>query len=85
MILSEGSRWEGYDVKEYGEADAFGHRKKMSGEDLSEEIQKRPARKLSSATLLTISGVGDPDFVDKLVASTFAGMAIDCIEQGQLG
>jgi ATP-dependent phosphofructokinase / diphosphate-dependent phosphofructokinase len=28
-ILSEGAEWQGYTVKEYGEADAFGHRKKM--------------------------------------------------------
>jgi len=30
VILSEGAEWQGYTVKEYGEADAFGHRKKMS-------------------------------------------------------
>lgn len=30
VILSEGAEWQGYRVKEYGEADAFGHRKKMS-------------------------------------------------------
>ena len=30
VILSEGAEWEGYTVKEYGDADAFGHRKKMS-------------------------------------------------------
>ncbi len=39
-ILSEGAEWEGYTVKEYGEPDAFGHRKKMSvAEDLSNEIK----------------------------------------------
>ena len=26
---------------------------------------------------------GSPDFVDKMVASTFAGMAMDCIEEGR--
>jgi 6-phosphofructokinase len=30
VILSEGAEWQGYAVKEYGEADGFGHRKKMS-------------------------------------------------------
>ncbi|MBV8907336.1 MAG: 6-phosphofructokinase, partial [Acidobacteriia bacterium] len=40
VILSEGAQWEGYTVKEYGEADAFGHRKKMSvAEDLSNEVK----------------------------------------------
>jgi 6-phosphofructokinase 1 len=28
---------------------------------------------------------GSPDFVDKMVASTFAGMAVDCIQAGQHG
>ena len=46
VILSEGAEWEGYQVKEYGEADAFGHRKKMSvAEDLSDEIKKRNGRR----------------------------------------
>ncbi len=28
---------------------------------------------------------GSPDFVDRLIAATFAGMAIDCIKAGQHG
>ena len=51
VILSEGAEWEGYTVKEYGEPDAFGHRKKMSvAEDLSNEIKHAPATRPSSAT-----------------------------------
>ena len=46
VILSEGAEWEGYKVKEYGEADAFGHRKKMSvAEDLSDEIKTATGRR----------------------------------------
>src|SRR5215468_5421650 len=38
VILSEGAEWEGYTVKEYGEPDAYGDRKKMRvAEDLSNE------------------------------------------------
>ena len=41
VILSEDAEWQGYTVREYGEADAFGHRKKMSvAEDLSGEIKR---------------------------------------------
>ena len=37
ILLSEGAEWEGYQVTEYGEADAFGHRKKANiAEVLSE-------------------------------------------------
>src|ERR1700730_12778854 len=28
VVLSEGARWEGYEAQEYGEPDAYGHRKK---------------------------------------------------------
>src|SRR5664279_2399921 len=30
VVMSEGAEWEGYHIKEYGEADAFGHRKKAN-------------------------------------------------------
>ena len=30
VVLSEGAEWEGYKVQEYGEPDAYGHRKKAS-------------------------------------------------------
>ena len=55
IILSEGAAWQGYTVKEYGEPDAFGHRKKMSvAEDLSDEIKpgdrRRHRRKRSIST-----------------------------------
>src|SRR5712672_4726698 len=40
VILSEGAEWEGYTLREYGEPDAYGHRKRMSvAEDLSAEIK----------------------------------------------
>src|SRR5450432_67715 len=40
VILSEGATWEGYQPREYGDADAYGHRKKENvGEVLSDEIK----------------------------------------------
>ena len=42
VILSEGAEWEGYQVREYGDADAYGHRKKENvAEALSDEIKQR--------------------------------------------
>src|ERR1700683_3847488 len=39
LVISEGARWAGYTVQEYGDPDAYGHRKKMSvGEALASEI-----------------------------------------------
>jgi 6-phosphofructokinase 1 len=86
VILSEGAKWEGYQVREYGEADAFGHRKKANvGEDLSDEIKKATGEETIVSDLTYELRSGSPDFVDKMVASTFASMALDCIEKGEHG
>jgi 6-phosphofructokinase len=85
-VLSEGAEWEGYAVREYGEADAFGHRKKANvAEDLSEEIRKRTGEETVISDLTYELRSGDPDFVDRLVATTFGNMAMDCLEEGSSG
>ncbi len=86
VILSEGAEWEGYQIREYGEADAFGHRKKANvGEDLSEEIKKCTGEETLISDLTYDLRSGSPDFVDRMVAATFAGMAMDCIGEGKRG
>jgi 6-phosphofructokinase 1 len=86
VVLSEGAEWEGYQVREYGEADAFGHRKKANvGEDLSDEIKKATGQETVVSDLTYELRSGSPDFVDKLVASTFASMAMDAILKGDHG
>jgi 6-phosphofructokinase len=85
-ILSEGAEWVGYQVKEYGEPDAYGHRKKMSvAEDLSNEIKKSTGEETIVSDLTYDLRSGSPDFVDKMVAATFAGMAMDAIQEGRHG
>jgi 6-phosphofructokinase len=86
VILSEGAEWEGYQVREYGDADAFGHRHKANvGEDLSDEIKTATGEETLVSELTYDLRSGSPDFVDKMVASTFAGMAMDCVEKGEHG
>jgi 6-phosphofructokinase 1 len=86
VILSEGAEWQDYTVKEYGEADAFGHRKKMSvAEDLSDEIKRTTGEETDVSDLIYDLRSGSPDFVDRLVAFTFAGMAMDTLEEGKSG
>jgi 6-phosphofructokinase len=85
-VLSEGAEWEGYTVKEYGEPDAFGHRKKMSvAEDLSNEIKSSTGEETIVSDLTYDLRSGSADFVDRMVASTFAGMAMDAIQEGKHG
>jgi len=86
VILSEGAEWQGYAVKEYGEADAFGHRKKMSvAEDLSDEIQRTTGEGTVVSDLTYDLRSGSPDFIDRSVAFTFAGMAMDALQEGKSG
>ena len=86
VLLSEGAEWEGYQVSEYGEADAFGHRKKANvAEVLSDAIKKRSGDETIVSDLTYDLRGGPPDFVDKMVASTFAGMAVDLIKEGKHG
>ena len=86
VVLSEGAEWQGYAVKEYGEADAFGHRKKMSvAEDLSNEIKLASGEETVVSDLTYDLRSGSPDFVDRMVAATFAGMAMDAVKEGKHG
>src|SRR4029077_12125712 len=86
VILSEGAEWEGYKVREYGEPDAFGHRKKENvAEALSDEIKKRTKEETIVSDLTYDLRSGAPDFVDKLVASTFGTMALDCVLSNKSG
>ncbi len=86
VILSEGATWEGRDVAEYGEADAFGHRKKVSiGEAFSDEIKRRAGVETVVSDLTYDLRGGEPDALDKMVATTFATMAVECIADGGRG
>src|ERR1700689_101732 len=86
VILSEGAEGEGYTVKEYGDPDGFGHRKKMSvAEDLSSEIKRATGEETIVSDLTYDLRSGSADFVDRMVASTFAGMALDAIKEGKHG
>jgi len=85
-VLSEGAEWQGYTVKEYGDPDAFGHRKKMSvAEDLSNEIKAATGEETIVSDLTYDLRSGSADFVDRMVAATYAGMAMDAIQEGKHG
>jgi ATP-dependent phosphofructokinase / diphosphate-dependent phosphofructokinase len=86
VILSEGAEWEGYQVREYGEADAFGHRKKENvAEALADEIHQRLHEETIVSDLTYDLRSGVPDFVDKLVANTFGTMALEAVLDNQSG
>jgi 6-phosphofructokinase 1 len=86
VVLSEGAGWEGYAPSEYGDADAYGHRKKASvAESLADEIKRRTGEETIASDLTYDLRSGDPDFIDKLIALTFGNMAYDAILAGKSG
>lgn len=86
VILSEGAEWEGYQVRHYGEADAYGHQKKANvGDDLAAEIKARAKEETIVSDLTYDLRSGDPDFTDKLVAATFGNIAMDALSEGKSG
>jgi 6-phosphofructokinase len=86
VVLSEGAEWEGFEVQSVGEADAFGHKKKANvAEELAGLIKKQTGDETIVSDLTYDLRGGPPDFVDKMVAATFGGMAFDLIQEGRHG
>ena len=83
VVMSEGASWVGRPVQEYGEADLFGHRKKVSvAEAFAHEMEKRSGEQSVIVDLTYELRSGDPDFLDKMVATAFATMAFECLDAG---
>ena len=86
VVASEGAVWQGQDLAEYGEADAYGHKKKVDiGHALASEIKRRTGEETMSSDLTYDLRSGEPDSVDKMVAITFANIAVDLIGAGVSG
>jgi 6-phosphofructokinase 1 len=83
VVVSEGAVWQGQEVADFGESDAYGHRKKVDiGHALAAEIKRRTGEDTMTSDLTYDLRSGDPDSVDQLVATTFANLALDLIADG---
>lgn len=86
VILSEGAEWHGYETVHVGEADAYGHQKKVNvGDVLASEVKNRSKEETIVSDLTYDLRSGDPDFIDKLIATTFGNMAMDALADGKSG
>jgi 6-phosphofructokinase 1 len=83
VIASEGAVWQGGAVGEFGEADAYGHRRKSDiGFALAEEIKRRTGEEAVNSELTYDLRSGEADSLDQMVAITFANIAVDLIREG---
>ena len=86
VLLSEGASWMNRGVHEYGASDEYGHKKKVNIADaFAEKIQKFAGKQTTVVDLTYDLRSGVPDFLDKMVATTFATMAFQCIADGAKG
>ena len=86
VVASEGAVWKEGEVKEYGEADAYGHRKKADiGQILGEEIRKRTGNETINSDLTYDLRAGEPDAIDQIAAIGFANIALELIRDGVSG
>jgi 6-phosphofructokinase len=86
VIASEGAVWKGQKVGEFGEADAYGHKKKIDiGHALAEEIKARTGEDTMSSDLTYDLRSGEADALDQMVAITFANVAMDLVRDAVHG
>jgi len=86
VITAEGAIWTGAQMSDVGEADAFGHRHKANiGEALAYEVRARTGIETLASELTYDLRSGEPDSIDSMVATTFANVAMDLVDDGITG
>jgi 6-phosphofructokinase 1 len=86
VIAAEGAMWKGGGLAEYGEPDAYGHRRKVNVADaLVEEIARRSGIEAVASELTYDLRSGEADSLDQMVAITYANVAMDLIRDGRSG
>ncbi len=86
IVVSEGATIEGGDVAEFGEADAYGHKKLGGiGQMIGEGLKARTGVGIVNQSLAYLMRAGAPDAMDRMVASAFGTMAVQCLEAGETG
>ncbi len=86
VTISEGSSMIGGQIVEYGQEDAYGH-KKLGGIGMvvSEAIKRLTGSHIIYQQLSYLMRSGAPDSLDLMVAFNYANMAMDLVAEGMSG
>jgi 6-phosphofructokinase 1 len=85
-VISEGATMQGGQVMEYGQEDAYGHRKLGGiGMITGEAIKRITGVDIVHQQLAYLMRAGAPDSLDRMVAISYANLAVDQILQGHSG
>ena len=86
VALSEGATWAGRSIEQYGAADAYGHRKKVNvAEAFAAMLEEKTGEETTVADLTYELRSGEPDFLDRMVATTFGNIAFECMANRATG
>ncbi|GFO55848.1 6-phosphofructokinase [Geomonas sp. Red276] len=86
VTISEGATMIGGQIVEYGQEDAYGHKKLGGiGVVVSEAVRKLTGSHIIYQQLSYLMRSGAPDSLDLMVAFNYANMAMDLVNEGMSG
>jgi 6-phosphofructokinase 1 len=86
VTISEGAHMVGGKVVEYGETDAYGHKKLGGiGEITGEALKKLTGENIITQKIAYLMRSGAPDALDLMVGTNYAHLAVDLIVSGSSG
>jgi 6-phosphofructokinase 1 len=86
MTISEGAQMVAGKIVEYGQEDAYGHKKLGGiGAITSEALQKLTGMQIIYQQLAYLMRSGEPDALDRMVATSYANLATDLIIKHEFG
>lgn len=86
VAISEGATMTGSEVVEHGQEDAYGHRKLGGiGQIAGEALRELTGVDIVNQQLAYLMRAGPPDSLDRMVALTYATLAVDQLMQGKSG
>lgn len=86
VTMSEGAHMVGGKIIEYGEADAYGHRKLGGiGDITGEAIKKITGEGIINQRVAYLMRSGAPDALDLMIATNYASLAVNLIKNGASG
>ncbi|MCL4511871.1 MAG: 6-phosphofructokinase [Bacteroidetes bacterium] len=86
MTISEGAQMVGGKIVEYGQADAYGHKKLGGiGALTGEALKQITGSEIIYQQVAYLMRSGEPDALDRMVATSYANLATDLIIKKQYG
>jgi 6-phosphofructokinase len=86
MTISEGAQMVGGKIVEYGQEDAYGHKKLGGiGAITGDAIQKITGEHIIYQQVAYLMRSGEPDALDRMVATSYANLAVELVIKGYFG